>query len=84
MQYLRSKNRALIVSSRFWERVIELATPTSQSHFIESFVAYIESVVVQAAYRDADIVRSIDSSDGKSPARLKAWGSGSALNGQGF
>ncbi|PCH42443.1 hypothetical protein WOLCODRAFT_51150, partial [Wolfiporia cocos MD-104 SS10] len=49
------------VVRQFWERAIEIATPTSQAHFIESFVVYIESVVVQAADRDNDTVRDIDS-----------------------
>lgn len=45
---------------RFWELAIKTATPTSQKHMIESFTAYLESVVQQANDRNENIIRSID------------------------
>ncbi|KAF8952443.1 terpenoid synthase [Flammula alnicola] len=49
-----------IVSQQFWQLAIKIATPTAQRHMIESFTAYLDSVVQEAADRDSDTLRSID------------------------
>ena len=46
---------------RCWELAIKTATPSSQKHFIETFTDYLNSVVDQAADRDSQTVRTIDS-----------------------
>ena len=46
---------------RFWELAIKTASPSSQRHFLESFTAYLNSVIQQAADRDNDTIRSIES-----------------------
>ncbi|KAF8970725.1 terpenoid synthase [Flammula alnicola] len=50
-----------VVAQQFWQLAAKTASPTSQRHMIESFTAYLESVVQQAADRDSDTFRSIDS-----------------------
>ena len=47
--------------SRFWERAIKTATPTSQRHMIEGISEMFDSVVQQAADRDKNVSRSIES-----------------------
>lgn len=45
---------------RFWALAIKAASPESQRHFVESFIDYLESVVSQAADRDNDTFRTVD------------------------
>ncbi|CCM04071.1 uncharacterized protein FIBRA_06230 [Fibroporia radiculosa] len=49
------------VARQFWALAIKTASPSSQRHFLESFTAYLESVVAQAVDRDNDTVRTIES-----------------------
>jgi len=49
------------IARQFWERAIKSATLNSQKHFIEAFTDYLDSVIEQAADRDNDTIRSIDS-----------------------
>ncbi|KIJ32544.1 hypothetical protein M422DRAFT_184320 [Sphaerobolus stellatus SS14] len=49
------------IARQFWERGMRTATPTAQKHMVESFVAYLESVVQQAADRDNSSIRTVDS-----------------------
>ena len=51
----------LIPLVRFWQLAIKTASPTSQRHFIASFTAYLDSAVREAAYRENDTIRTIDS-----------------------
>lgn len=46
---------------RFWDRARKTSTPTSQRHMVESLTAYLESVVQQAADRDSNTFRTVDS-----------------------
>ena len=46
--------RILTEHFRFWALAIKTASPTSQKHMVESFTAYLESVVEQAGHRDAN------------------------------
>ncbi|KDR69691.1 hypothetical protein GALMADRAFT_1352301 [Galerina marginata CBS 339.88] len=48
------------VARQFWQLAIETATPSSQEHMVDSFTAYLESVVQQAYDRDNNVIRSID------------------------
>ncbi|KAG6917178.1 hypothetical protein DXG01_003614 [Tephrocybe rancida] len=48
------------VAQEFWQLGIKTATPTSQHHIVESLTAYLESVVQQAADRDNNTLRTID------------------------
>ena len=50
-----------IKQPRFWQRAIKSATSTSQRHMIESFTAYLESVVQQAYDRDTNVFLTVDS-----------------------
>ncbi|CCM04069.1 uncharacterized protein FIBRA_06228 [Fibroporia radiculosa] len=49
------------VTRQFWALAVKTASPSSQRHFIESFTAYLESVVSQAADRDSGVIRDVDS-----------------------
>ncbi|KAF9806349.1 hypothetical protein IEO21_08705 [Rhodonia placenta] len=49
------------MTRQFWERAIKTATPSSQKHFIEAFTDYLNSVVEQAADRDNNHIRTVDS-----------------------
>ncbi|KAG6905986.1 hypothetical protein DXG01_016457, partial [Tephrocybe rancida] len=49
------------VAQEFWQLGIKTATQSSQRHMVESLTAYLESVVQQAADRDNDTLRTIDS-----------------------
>lgn len=49
------------ITRQFWERAIKTATPSSQKHFIEAFTDYLNSVVEQAADRDNNHIRTVDS-----------------------
>ncbi|KAH7887274.1 isoprenoid synthase domain-containing protein [Phlebopus sp. FC_14] len=49
------------VAKEFWELAIKTASPSSQKHFVEAFTDYLESVVIQAADRDNNTIRTIDS-----------------------
>lgn len=46
---------------RFWARGIKTATPSSQKHFVEAFTDYLNSVIEQAADRDNNTFRTVDS-----------------------
>ena len=46
--------------SRFWELAIKTASPGSQKHFIETYDAYTQAVVQQAADRTHKHIRTID------------------------
>ncbi|KIJ24352.1 hypothetical protein M422DRAFT_62343 [Sphaerobolus stellatus SS14] len=48
------------IARQFWERGMRTAIPMAQKHMIESFVAYLESVVQQAADRDVNTIRTMD------------------------
>ncbi|CCL98631.1 uncharacterized protein FIBRA_00633 [Fibroporia radiculosa] len=48
------------VARQFWALAIKTASLSSQRHFSESFTAYLESVVAQAADRASDTIRDID------------------------
>lgn len=47
--------------SRFWERTIRIASEPSQRRFIQTFDDYCQSVVQQAADRDMQHLRDVDS-----------------------
>lgn len=47
------------IARQFWARAIETASPTSQRRFLETFIAYLESVVLQAADRDCDAEHTV-------------------------
>ncbi|KAL5482772.1 STS14 [Sanghuangporus weigelae] len=49
------------ITRQYWQSAIKLATPTAQRHFIESFSAYLESLVQQAEDRDNNTNHSIAS-----------------------
>ncbi|KAG6907098.1 hypothetical protein DXG01_010511 [Tephrocybe rancida] len=49
------------VAQEFWQLGIKTATASSQCHMVESLTAYLDSVVQQAADRDNDTLRTIDS-----------------------
>ncbi|TBU29047.1 terpenoid synthase [Dichomitus squalens] len=49
------------ITRQFWERAIQTASPASQRRFIATFDTYCQSVVQQAADRDVQHVRTIDS-----------------------
>ncbi|KAF8638389.1 hypothetical protein AX17_002250 [Amanita inopinata Kibby_2008] len=48
------------ITKEFWQSVMKIATPLSQKHFIESFSDYLDTLVIQAADRDENVIRSID------------------------
>ncbi|KAJ3563357.1 hypothetical protein NP233_g8992 [Leucocoprinus birnbaumii] len=48
------------VAQEFWQLGMKTATPTAQRHMVESLTAYLESVVQQAADRDDDTFRTIE------------------------
>ncbi|KAJ3860026.1 terpenoid synthase [Lentinula novae-zelandiae] len=50
-----------LITQQFWKLAIKTASPTSQHHMVESFTAYLESVVQQAADRDRSHIRTVDS-----------------------
>ncbi|KAF8484312.1 terpenoid synthase [Gautieria morchelliformis] len=50
-----------VVAQQFWKLAIKTASPTSQRHMVESFTAYLESVIQQAIDRDTNTIRTIDS-----------------------
>jgi hypothetical protein len=45
---------------RFWARGEKTATPEAARHFVEAFTDYLNSVIVQAADRDDDKVRTVE------------------------
>ncbi|KAG0702611.1 terpenoid synthase [Suillus ampliporus] len=45
---------------RFWARIIQTASESSQRHFLDSYTAYLRAVVVEALDRDQAHCRSID------------------------
>ncbi|KAL5513795.1 STS14_2 [Sanghuangporus vaninii] len=47
------------IARQFWELAIKTASPSSQRHMIESFTAYLESVVEQARVRDTSTCLSV-------------------------
>ncbi|EJD05130.1 terpenoid synthase [Fomitiporia mediterranea MF3/22] len=49
------------VARQFWELAIKTATPLAQRHMIETFVAYLDSVVEQARDRDNETLPSVRS-----------------------
>jgi len=46
---------------RCWQLAIETASLSSQRHIIANFTTYLDAVVQQAADRDNDTIRTIDS-----------------------
>ncbi|KAF8904746.1 isoprenoid synthase domain-containing protein [Gymnopilus junonius] len=48
------------VARQFWSRGVKTATPSAARHMVESFTAYLESVVEQAADRDNDHIRTVE------------------------
>ncbi|KZT01823.1 terpenoid synthase [Laetiporus sulphureus 93-53] len=48
------------IARQFWELAIKTASLTSQRHFIESFTAYLNSVVVQAVDREQDTISTVE------------------------
>ncbi|KAI0333186.1 terpenoid synthase [Cubamyces sp. BRFM 1775] len=49
------------IAKQFWERVVKVASPTSQRHFIEAFGDYCQSVVRQARDRSSSHAHTVDS-----------------------
>ncbi|KAF8919623.1 terpenoid synthase [Mucidula mucida] len=48
------------IARQFWARAIRTASPTSMKRFIDTFDAYVESVVDQAKDRSDDRIRTVD------------------------
>ena len=45
---------------RFWERASRSASPTSQQHFLDDFIMYLQSVILEATDRDKNVTRDIE------------------------
>ncbi|KAJ7459414.1 terpenoid synthase [Mycena galericulata] len=48
------------IARQFWERAVKTASPSAQRRFVDTFAAYTQSVVEQAADRDQNIIRTVD------------------------
>ncbi|KAL4067245.1 isoprenoid synthase domain-containing protein [Scleroderma yunnanense] len=45
---------------QFWERAVRTASPTSQRHFLDDYIMYLRSVIVEATDRDKNVTRDIN------------------------
>lgn len=59
---IRPEGESIIgeIARQFWARAIKTASLSSQRHFLETFTAYLHSVVVEALDREQGHMRSID------------------------
>ena len=46
---------------RFWAHGKTTATPEAARHFVETFTDYLHSLITQAAERESDTIRTVDS-----------------------
>jgi len=49
-----------LITFRFWERAVRSASATSQQHFLDDFIMYLRSVIVEATDRDKSVTRDIE------------------------
>lgn len=47
------------VTLRFWERAVKSASATSQQHFLDDYIMYLRSVIMEATDRDKNVTRDI-------------------------